>query len=761
MNQSGSTPIVKHLVLLGGGHSHLAVLKHLGMYPVPGLAVTLITKDIHTPYSGSLPGYIAGVYQFDDIHIDLRKLALFAGARIIREEVTQLDLDKKCIVLADRPNINFDVLSINIGSKPDTSQIPGAEKYAIGIKPIDAFLQSWPEILKTAVSTITEQSKQFTLAIVGGGPASVELALAAQHRIMKEVGTENIKESRLAIKIISADVDILQSHNKKVRTYTRSLLRRRGISLVFRHTVTEFRANTVVCKLRDSIPANCIVYATGASIPQWPKECGLAVSEDGFISVNNHLQSISHPFVFAAGDAATVFGHSRPKSGVFAVRQGKPLSKNLRRYLTGRKLTTHIPQKNALALINTADGKAIGSRKKLFFHGRWVWRMKHRIDSKFVKKYSKLPEPFVPLKLAPGLIDDEAEEALQEHALRCAGCGAKVSSSVLGEMLETLPTPSHADILTSATRAEDAAIIRIESERLLLQSVDQIRAFIDDPWLFARIAVNHCLSDIYAMGAEPHSALAVVGLPFAAKNIMRDQLNELMAGCSMALQESNCSLLGGHSSESAEISLGLSVNGFCRPDQLLKKEGMRKGDVLILCKPLGTGTLFAADMRRQAKGRWIDAALQEMLLSNKLAATCFTKHGASSCTDITGFGLFGHLLEMIDTNSESLCTEIELSLADLPVLQGALHTLEQGNTSSLHADNAVHESVIVNHQRFSGDVRYQILFDPQTAGGLLASVAESEAADCITELRLSGYHQARIIGQVTSTGAQLPAVVLR
>ena len=169
------SPIVKHLVLIGGGHSHLAVLKHLGMHPVPGLAVTLISRDINVPYSGLLPGFISGAYDAKEISIDLRPLAQFAKARIIQADIKNIDLNDKKLILPNRPNIPFDLLSINIGSEPNLSMIPGAQDHAIGIKPLPAFLELWPQLLQRTISTLT-QKEQFKFAIVGGGPASVELA---------------------------------------------------------------------------------------------------------------------------------------------------------------------------------------------------------------------------------------------------------------------------------------------------------------------------------------------------------------------------------------------------------------------------------------------------------------------------------------------------------------------------------------------------------------------------------------------------------
>lgn len=757
MNASDNSPLVKHLVLVGGGHSHLAVLKHLGMNPVPGLAVTLISRDIDTPYSGSLPGYITGFYQYDEIHIDLRPLAQFAGVRIIQEEVSQIDLARRVISCQSRPDIEFDILSLNIGSKPDAAMIPGAAEHAIGIKPIDDFLQSWQKILRQAVAKLENGTDEYTLVIIGGGPASVELAFAAQARIHQELGVDHSQTSALKIKIVSADPALLNSHNRSVQDYLSAELSRRGIETLLNHKVAKIEAGLVICEENDDISADTIFFATGASIPKWPAECGLAISEDGFIEVNNFLQSTSHEFVFVAGDAATIKNHPRPKSGVYAVRQGKPLAENLLRFASGRRLKTFKPQQHALALINLGNKSAIASRNNLFFQGRWVWSLKNSIDTKFIRKYTELPEMKLPLTITSGLADKEMEQQLQDHAMRCAGCGAKVAANVLEEVLAALPSIGRDDIITELAKTEDASMINLGDDRILLQSVDQIKAFINDPWLFTKIATNHCLSDIYAMGAMPHSALAIVGLPFAAKNLSKQQLNEVMQACSEVLQENDCALIGGHTAESGELSFGLSVNGFAHKDALLTKEGMKIGDVVILAKALGSGTLLAADMRYRAKHRWMDRALQQMLLSNRAAAECFIRHQATACTDITGFGLAGHLFEMLQNDN----IELELNLADIPALDGALDTLGQGIFSSLHKDNSLVSKAIYNQEAFQKDPKFELLFDPQTAGGLLASVPEASAEACLEQLRDAGYEQAKAIGIVANTNADLPAIILK
>ncbi|MBL4821230.1 MAG: selenide, water dikinase SelD [Gammaproteobacteria bacterium] len=755
MKTAVSTPIVKRLVLLGGGHSHLSVLMHLARKPLDGLEIVLITRDVHTPYSGALPGFIAGIYDHDDIHIDLRPLAHMAGAVLIQEEISNLDLENKRVICAKRPPIRFDILSLNIGSLPDATKIPGATEFAIGVKPMDVFLARWDEVKNSAVQAL-KRGESYSIAIVGGGPASVELAFSSQHAINWAAGIKKHTSSRLQIKIITADSQLMKFHNKRVKDFTRRELESRAVELYFDHRVEAFQANTIICEGLQSISADTIFYATGASIPQWPAQSGLATNDQGFIAVNTFLQTLSHPYVFACGDAASTEGHPRPKSGVYAVRQGMPLAKNIIRFATGKKLKPFVPQKNALALIYTGDRKAIASKNKRFFKGRWVWAWKHKIDMDFMKKYRELPPVKSTLKLASGLVDKETEETLKQHAIRCAGCGAKVGSSILNNVISNLDTVKHDDIVVSGSVIEDASLIKISAKRTLVQTVDYFRAFINDPWLFARIATNHCLGDIYAMGAQPHSALAIASVPFAAQKIMHETLSELMAGCVDVLNEHDTALAGGHSNEALELGFGLNVNGFARPDQLLSKSGLMVGDELILCKPLGTGTLLAADMRLKAKGRWMLAAFDQMLISSREAAECFRQHQANACTDITGFGLAGHLLEMINPDNAA----VELNLGSLPVMDGVLDCISQKIFSSLHSDNSLAMNSIYNTEAFRKQPRFELLFDPQTAGGLLGSVPAEQVQSCLQTLKANGYAQACSIGRVVDNNGSNAQIAL-
>ena len=258
------------------------------------------------------------------------------------------------------------------------------------------------------------------------------------------------------------------------------------------------------------------------------------------------------------------------------------------------------------------------------------------------------------------------------------------------------------------------------------------------------------------MGAEAQSALAIATVPFGIEVKVEDTLRQLMAGAMVVLNDANAALVGGHTSEGAELALGFSVNGIADREQILRKAGMQDGDVLILTKALGTGTLFAADMQQKAKGRWIEAALASMLQSNRVAADGLYAHGATACTDITGFGLLGHMVEMIRPSG----VDVEIEMQALPLINGAMETVAMGILSSLQPANLRLRRAIRNRQEAVASPLYPLLFDPQTSGGLLASVPADNAESCLQTLHSSGYAEATIIGRVKAASDQLEAVTL-
>ena len=760
--QSTEQPVLRDIVLIGGGHSHVGVLKSFGMRPIPGVRLTLICTDMHTPYSGMLPGYVAGHYDYDDVHIDLSRLCVFAGARLFKDEVIGIDRASHKVLCRNRPPVPYDQLSINIGSTPQLSGVPGAADHAVAVKPIQRFNDRWVSLLER----VRHQAGKTTIAVVGAGAGGVELTLAMQFRLRNELKAMQRNPDDLVFHLFTNIATILPTHNAGVRKRFEAVLAERGVVVHANAAVTQVHAGGLRTAAGETLDADEIVWVTRAGGAPWLKQTGLALDEEGFIQVNDYLQTLTDPNIFAAGDIASMVNYRLEKAGVFAVRQGPPLTENLRRSVEGTALEAYRPQTSWLALISTGDQYAVASRAWLGFAGAWVWQWKDWIDKRFMRKFQDFPKmaAHAPNPASGGaqssvkLTNEESLQAISAIAMRCGGCGAKVGASVLSRALGNLHPYESADVIIGLRDPDDAAVVRVPHGKAMVHSVDFFRAFIDDPYIFGKVAANHALGDIWAMGATAQSATAIATVPPGLEAKVEDVLTQMMTGAMEILGDAQCALVGGHTGEGKELALGFAINGLIDDDpaKILRKGGMRPGDVLILTKPIGTGTLFAAHAQLAAKGRWIDGALQSMVVSNRLGAQCLTEFGATACTDLTGFGLLGHLVEMTRPSG----VDAEIHLSKLPMLDGAEECVAQGIVSSLQGSNVRLRRALRNQEEFVTHPRYPLIFDPQTAGGLLASVPSDKAQACIAALRGLGYVHTVAIGQILPQADALEPIVL-
>ena len=763
--QTSDQPILRDIVLIGGGHSHVGVLKSFGMKPIPGVRLTLICTDMHTPYSGMLPGYVAGHYDYDAVHIDLSRLAAFAGARLYRDEVVGIDRTNQKVICKSRPAVPYDQLSINIGSTPQLQGVPGAAEHVVAVKPIRNFNDRWLQLLER-VRTNTAHAGKTTIAVVGAGAGGVELLLAMQFRLRNELTQLGRNPDELTFHLLTSSDTILPTHNAGVRSRFDTVLAQRGVQVHLHAEVTQVRAGVLTTATGLEVQADEIMWVTRAGGAPWLKQTGLQLDAEGFIEVKDTLQTITDPLIFAAGDIASMVNFKLEKAGVFAVRQGKPLTENLRRAVGGVALEAYRPQTSWLALISTGDKYAVASRGWLGFAGAWVWQWKDWIDQRFMRKFSEFPEMSAKnassssnnALSAVKLNSEESLQAISAIAMRCGGCGAKVGSSILLRALSNLHPVQRDDVLIGLKDPDDAAVVRVPPGMAMVHSVDFFRAFIDDPYIFGKVAANHALGDIWAMGAVAQTATAVCTVPPGMDAKVEDVLFQMMTGALEVLNDANCALVGGHTGEGKELALGFAVNGLIedKPELILRKSGMQPGDVLILTKPIGTGTLFAAHARLAAKGRWIDAALQSMVISNRVGAQVLREYGSTACTDLTGFGLLGHLVEM--TRPSGVDAEIQLSA--LPLLDGAQACVEAGITSSLQSANVRLRRALRNQEEFVKHPRYPLIFDPQTAGGLLASVPADRVDACIAALKAQGYPDTCKIGRILPQGDALEPITL-
>ncbi len=358
---------MQHLVLVGGGHAHVHVLASFGKRPMAGVQMTLVARDVRTPYSGMLPGFVAGRYSFDDCHIDLAALAARTGARLVHAEAVGLDRAGRLVLLRDQPPLAYDVLSLDVGAAPDLGSIPGAAEHAVPVKPIAEFGKRWLAFLSRA------RGRQ-RIMVIGGGAGGVELALAIDHRLTE------------ASVVLATREVVLAGHGRSAQRKMRAILARRGIRLIEKDAAESVETGSIRLASGERLAADAIFVVTEATAPHWLTYTGLTLDARGFVALAATLRS-SDPRIFAVGDCATVLKHPRPKSGVFAVQQGPPLAENLRRVLTGKAPLPFVPHRRHLAIIGTGDGGALATRGNWSVEGRWVWWWKDHIDREWMRRY--------------------------------------------------------------------------------------------------------------------------------------------------------------------------------------------------------------------------------------------------------------------------------------------------------------------------------------------------------------------------------------
>ena len=710
-----AAPLLRDVVLLGGGHAHVQVLKRFGMKPEPGLRLTIVAREPHSPYSGMLPGFVAGHYAWDDIHIDLMRLAAFAGARFIAAEATGLDLAARRIDFSDRPPLRYDVLSINTGGVPGERF---ASDFVTPVKPIGRFLPVWRRLAM--------ESALRRLAIVGAGPGGVELALAVSNRF-----------AAVGVVLLEAGAEILQGFAPAARSRLLMALARRGVEVETGFRASQAEGGRVCAEDGRSLAADHVLWTTGVEAPPWAAAAGLATDATGFVAIDPSLQSTSHPGIFAAGDVAAMVDAPRPKSGVYAVRQGPVLAHNLRAAATRQRLRVYHPQRRTLAVIGLGGENAVASRGWLHASGRWVWLWKRWLDRRFMAKFNYWPQPQMesPKATLPPMLQAEAPDVV-----RCGGCGAKLGADLLRRVLDRLAIETSPATVRGI--GDDAAVVQVNAGNMAM-SCDGFRTMIDDAYRFGRISAHHALNDLFAMGARPTFALALATVPMMADSMMEEDLFQMMAGALAVLRRHGVDLVGGHSAEGVELGMAFSVAGVL-DGPALAKGGLKPGDKLVLTKPIGTGALLAAAMQGRAQARDVVAAIECMDMSSAVAATILRAHGATGCTDVTGFGLAGHLSEMARASNVG----VRVDASRVPCLEGVLHVLSAGIASSLHANNekAIDDFTILGAAPNAPEVR--VLADPQTAGGLLAGIPDDRADQCVAALRRAGYAEAEAIGEV-------------
>ena len=692
------------------------------MHPEPDLKVTLVSPSRETPYSGLLPGVVGGHSPEQDLYIDLGRLCQFAGADLVLATATAIDPGGSEIELRNRPNLAYDYLSIDVGIEPALTDLAEFDEALVPVKPIAGFMARF--------NLVYEQYRGGgAFAIVGAGAAGLELAFALNHRL--GIKAEKNGLPKPVLYLCQAAAELLPEAPPRLRAKAKNALAAQGIQFQPQFRAVRQGAGQLASASGAVLEVDQVFWATGAAPQAFLQNSDLAGTPSGYIAVNAQLQSISHPNVFAVGDAADMVEQARPKAGVYAVRQAPVLFKNLVRMHRGQSLIRFKPQQRVLSLIALGEQTALGYKGPFWGWGRSLWRLKRRIDYKFLDSFKNLP-----LMTPPSVSNGEA----LDPNMQCRGCGAKVASSILSEVLSELD-PDGGRVL------DDSAVLIPPAGELMIQSVDAFRPIIDDPYVLAKIAVVHAVSDIYAMGGRVGPIMVNLTLPYGSESITRSLLQQVMAGVLSQTKAEGGQLVGGHTAEGLELNITVSVTGWAPPDDIRTSRGTQLDDHLVLTKALGTGTLFAASMRGQAAPSWISHAVAMMLQSNRPAGALIAARSVHAVTDVTGFGLAGHLQGMLAAGQG-----VDLILPHLPVLNGALTSLSELGVYSTAHDKNQRAATLVRTQDFSDPellARQSLLFDPQTSGGLLISVAPDASQDLVARLKASGFDQAAVIGRIT------------
>lgn len=367
---------MKRLLLLGGGHAHVEVLRRLALQPAPQVEVTLVTPRPELLYTGMLPGCIAGHYTRAEIAIDLDRLATKAGANLILAHADRIDPERREVHCAGAAPVGYDILSCDIGSRPQAGAA-GVGEHAIVVRPLENALAGFEKLLERASGGGVR-----AVSVVGGGAGGVELAFAMRHRFQ-----EALRAQAPQVAIVTDAPHLLPDFPQRARSMLGQCMAHHGIELHAGSAVAEVGPDFLRLQNATILPTDATVWAAGAGAHPLFREAGLATDDRGFLAVNDRLQSVSHANVFGAGDCATTLSDPRPKAGVFAVRAGPWLDRNLRAALAGDALAAWTSRRNYLALLSTGERHAIGTWGPVAWSGAWAWRWKDRIDRVFIARY--------------------------------------------------------------------------------------------------------------------------------------------------------------------------------------------------------------------------------------------------------------------------------------------------------------------------------------------------------------------------------------
>lgn len=723
-----SDPLARHsVVLIGLGHTHSHVLRMWRQTPIEDAELICIAPDPIATYSGMLPGVLAGQYEERQMQLDLTRLCAAAGATLVHEEVRGVQMGERQVLFRNRPPLAFDVLSIGIGSVPSDEGVSLSSDAIVRIKPMVTFLGRLTEAVQRA--SAQRPNSPMRIAVVGGGAGGLEILFclpAYLQRIFATAGprASNGSSERWKLLLIHGTGEVPGGFSRGIQKRVQRTLSERGVQIYAGSRVQKVENSCLTLENGQTIEADVILWATHAAPPPLLADLQLPKDERGFLRVDATLRSVSGDPVFVVGDTASL----QPqvvKAGVYAVREGPVLWENIGRQLRGEPLQAYQPQRDFLRLLNLGDGRGLGQWRGATFAGRWVWRWKDRIDRRFMQMFDVDAMTAMPSMDANGASKLQARRPM---AMRCVGCGGKVGSQVLHAVMSELEIPSRPEVLIGLDSPDDAAVLQFGADRCVTVTTDYFSSPVRDHYLAGRLTALHALSDAWAMGAAPVAALATVVLPFGSFRAQRRVLRELLAGGLHELRQAGATLVGGHTVEGPSISMGFTILAQQDRSEVTQKRHLSIGDQLVLTKPLGVGVLLAAYHQARCEASWWPALVATMLASNGPVAEVARRHQVRAMTDVTGFGLAGHLIEML----RPLDFAADIVLSQVPRLPGADQLWKQELRSTMDEPN---RAAFAPYLSGNASLPWDVLFDPQTSGGLLLAVSPDRVEGLLAELR--------------------------
>lgn len=681
-----NTSPTQSLVLAGAGHANSAVIAALIMRPNPAVRLIVIHPQGEATYSGMLPAVVARDHAPEALAIDIQALTERAGGWFIRGEVTGVDAARHH-VMVQRPDwlggqalppIHFDHLLINTGAEPG-DPFPTVHPALYSVKPLSRFLDQLP-----AMDAQVQGGHAQSLGIVGGGAAGIELAFAARRRF-----GPSIRIMLVSRRDMTAD-PLLRPGANAIR---KSLARHR-IEWLPNTDVIRVSASALECADGRSIAADLVWVSTPVQPAAWLAETPLMKCEMGFLQVNASLQCLGYPRIYAAGDVASL-PVSRPRSGVMAVRAGQYLARHLTQLLAAVPLPPFRPQKRWLTLLNTGDGRAIAIRGHWVIEGAWVARWKHWIDTRFIKQF-RMP-------------------SMASETMHCEGCAAKLPGRSLHAALRRTPF-------------QDAESMAVGSHTLAM-TIDGLTHCLSDPELMGRLALRHAASDLFAAGGRDGAVLNCIGVQRTPHQAMMDtEFQWVLHGITEEAKRLGLASKGGHVLSLDQSMIAIAATGSIHAT--LDKTQVRAGDAIWITGPIGTGLLFAGIRQGLIPGRASDQFFARWLQSPPLhqATAVALELGATAMTDVSGYGVAGHLSEMLGDHAPSFawnqCPVVYPEVADVS---------QRGLQSSAFDDNWEYAHPSLRHQASAA------CFDPQTGGPLLIAIPQHLSSTLDMRLRSIGF----------------------